>query len=218
MLLRSTVSVTRLYVSRCNEKLVYNRCVPHLRTMQSTFSSEAAATAPETAAPVEPSAATSLDVETKKLRLKALAETTPSDEVKKLAKEILSLNMVETAQYQDLIIKALGITNEQINAVGRAGARRGGSTTAAGDAGAQPAASAEKPKEKEEWDVKLVKVDAAAKIKIIKEIRTITGLGLKEAKELVEKAPVVIKQGLKKDEAEAIKKVVQEAGGAIEIL
>lgn len=61
-------------------------------------------------------------------------------------------------------------------------------------------------------------VDAKAKIKVIKEVRTITGLGLKEAKELVEKAPVVLKEGLKKDEAEAFKKLLMDAGAAVELV
>lgn len=61
-------------------------------------------------------------------------------------------------------------------------------------------------------------VDAKAKIKVIKEVRTITGLGLKEAKELVEKAPVVLKEGLKKDEAEAFKKLLMDAGATVELV
>ncbi|KAG8070391.1 hypothetical protein GUJ93_ZPchr0006g46194 [Zizania palustris] len=74
-----------------------------------------------------------------------------------------------------------------------------------GGGGAAGAAKAEEKKaEKTVFDVKLEKFDAAAKIKIIKEIRTFTDLGLKEAKELVEKAPVVLKQSLTKEEAEAI--------------
>ena len=52
---------------------------------------------------------------------------------------------------------------------------------------------------------------------VIKEVRAITGLGLKEAKELVEKAPVVVKQGLKKDEAEALMKALVDVGGEVEL-
>tara|TARA_Y100001934_G_scaffold272938_1_gene362238 strand:- start:147 stop:527 length:381 start_codon:yes stop_codon:yes gene_type:complete len=70
--------------------------------------------------------------------------------------------------------------------------------------------------EKTEFDVVL----AAAgdkKIQVIKEVRTITGLGLKDAKDLVESAPKPIKEGIKKEEAEEIKKKVEEAGGTVEI-
>lgn len=66
------------------------------------------------------------------------------------------------------------------------------------------AAADAKVEEKIIFDVKLDKFDAAAKIKVIKEIRSFTDLGLKEAKELVEKAPAVVKKGVTKDEANAI--------------
>ena len=61
-------------------------------------------------------------------------------------------------------------------------------------------------------------MDAKAKIKIIKEVRSITGLGLKEAKDLVEKAPVVVKEGVKKDEVEKLQKQLEDAGAAVELL
>jgi large subunit ribosomal protein L7/L12 len=81
------------------------------------------------------------------------------------------------------------------------------------------ATEAVKPVEKESFGVKIsVAVDAKAKIKVIKEVRAATGLGLKEAKELVEKAPVLLKEGLKKEEAEALKKVLVEAGAQIELV
>ena len=80
------------------------------------------------------------------------------------------------------------------------------------------AKAVEKPKEKEAFDIKLTAVDAKSKIKIIKEIRVITGLGLKEAKEMVEKAPIVVKTGAKKEEAEAIKKLLVENGATVDIL
>ena len=83
---------------------------------------------------------------------------------------------------------------------------------------AAPAASGGEAaaEEKTEFDVVL----AAAgdkKIQVIKEVRTITGLGLKDAKDLVESAPKPIKEGVKKEEAEEIKKKVEEAGGTVEI-
>jgi len=70
--------------------------------------------------------------------------------------------------------------------------------------------------EKTEFDVILTSV-GDQKIKVIKEVRAITGLGLKEAKDLVEGAPQTVKEGVSKDEAAAIKKQIEEAGGAIEI-
>jgi large subunit ribosomal protein L7/L12 len=88
--------------------------------------------------------------------------------------------------------------------------------------GAQKAAeapkAAEPEKPKEAFNIKIGAADAKAKIKIIKEVRSITGLGLKEAKELVEKAPVVIKEGVKKEEAEQFKKLLTEAGATVELL
>ena len=93
----------------------------------------------------------------------------------------------------------------------------GGGGGGGGAPGAAPEAAAP-VKEKEAFDLKLTEVDAKAKIKIIKEVRTITGLGLKEAKEMVENAPVVVKQGLKKDEAEKLMKLLVEAGAKVELL
>ena len=70
--------------------------------------------------------------------------------------------------------------------------------------------------EKTEFDVVLAEA-GDKKIQVIKEVRTITGLGLKDAKDLVESAPKAIKEGVKKEEAEEIKKKVEEAGGTVEI-
>ncbi len=82
-----------------------------------------------------------------------------------------------------------------------------------GAAAGEAAAAAE---EKTEFDVKLA--DAGSqKIQVIKVIRAITGLGLKEAKQLVDSAPSVIKEGVSKEEAEEIKKKVEEVGGKVEI-
>ena len=70
--------------------------------------------------------------------------------------------------------------------------------------------------EKTEFDVVLTAV-GDKKIQVIKEVRTITGLGLKDAKDLVEAAPKPIKEGVKKEEAEEIQKKVEEAGGTVEV-
>jgi large subunit ribosomal protein L7/L12 len=66
-------------------------------------------------------------------------------------------------------------------------------------------------------DLKLVSYDEKAKIKVIKEVRAITGLGLKEAKEMVEGAPKVVKKELKPEEAEELKKKLEEVGAQIEL-
>ena len=71
--------------------------------------------------------------------------------------------------------------------------------------------------EKTEFDVALVGFDAAAKIKVIKVVREITGLGLAEAKAFVESAPKPVKEGVSKDEAEELKKKIEEAGGKVEL-
>ena len=70
--------------------------------------------------------------------------------------------------------------------------------------------------EKTEFDVVLTAI-GDKKIQVIKEVRSITGLGLKDAKDLVEAAPKAIKEGVKQEEAEEIKKKVEEAGGTVEV-
>ncbi len=84
---------------------------------------------------------------------------------------------------------------------------------------AAPAAGAAAPaaEEKTEFDVVLTGFDAAAKIKVIKAVREITGQGLAEAKATVEGAPSTLKEGVSKDDAEALKKQVEEAGGKVEL-
>ena len=84
---------------------------------------------------------------------------------------------------------------------------------------AAPAAGAAAPaaEEKTEFDVVLTGFDAAAKIKVIKVVREITGLGLAEAKAAVEGTPKTLKEALSKDEAEEMKKKVEEAGGKVEL-
>ncbi|KAJ4838339.1 hypothetical protein Tsubulata_002773 [Turnera subulata] len=75
------------------------------------------------------------------------------------------------------------------------------------------AAKVEEKKEKTAFDVKLKKFDTAAKIKVIKEVRAFTDLGLKEAKELVEKVPAVLKKGVTKEEADIMIEKIKAAGG-----
>ena len=83
-------------------------------------------------------------------------------------------------------------------------------------AAAGPVAEAAPVEEKTEFDV-ILKGDGGKKINVIKEVRGITGLGLKEAKELVEGAPKPIKEGVSKDEAEDIKKKLEAAGAEVEV-
>jgi large subunit ribosomal protein L7/L12 len=84
----------------------------------------------------------------------------------------------------------------------------------AGPAAGGPAAPAEE--EKTEFDV-ILTGDGGKKINVIKEVRAITGLGLGEAKALVEGAPKAVKEGIGKDEAEKIKKQIEDAGGTVEL-
>ena len=82
---------------------------------------------------------------------------------------------------------------------------------------APAAAAAPAAEEKTEFDVILAGFDAAAKIKVIKVVREITGLGLAEAKAVVEGAPKALKEAVSKDEAEELKKKLEESGAKVEI-
>ena len=84
-------------------------------------------------------------------------------------------------------------------------------------AAAAPGAAAPAAEEKTEFNVILKAFDDAKKIAVIKEVRAVTGLGLKEAKDLVEGAPKPLKEGVSKDEAGKIKDVITAAGGTVEI-
>ena len=83
---------------------------------------------------------------------------------------------------------------------------------------AAPAAGAAAPAEDEASEVSIILASAGAnKIAVLKEVRAITGLGLKEAKDLVDGAPKAVKENIKKEEAEALKKQLEEAGATVEI-
>jgi len=92
----------------------------------------------------------------------------------------------------------------------------GVSATASAVAVAAPAASAEKAEEKTEFSVMLSAV-GESKVNVIKVVRTVTGLGLKEAKDLVDGAPKVVKEGVSKEDAETIQKQLTEAGATCEL-
>ena len=89
-----------------------------------------------------------------------------------------------------------------------------GVSAAAGVVVAGPAADAPEVEEKTEFDVELTEI-GASKVKVIKVVRAATGLGLKEAKDLVDSAPKVIKEAISKEEAEALKKDLEEAGAKV---
>ena len=94
----------------------------------------------------------------------------------------------------------------------------GGAVMMAGPAGGGGAAVAEKPAEKTEFTVQLDGVaDTTKKINVIKVVREITGLGLKEAKDLVEGSPKPIKENISKDEAEALKKKLEDGGAKVSL-
>ena len=95
--------------------------------------------------------------------------------------------------------------------MGRLGSRPGGRGRGRPRARPRPP-----PEEKDEFDVLLVAI-GDKKIQVIKEVRAITGLGLKEAKELVEGAPSAVKEGVSKDEAAKIKEQIEGAGGQVDV-
>jgi len=119
----------------------------------------------------------------------------------KLVDELSSLTVLEAAELSKMLEEKWGVSAAAPVAV----------------AAAAPAAAAAAPvEEKTEFTVTL-KAAGDKKINVIKEIRTITGLGLKEAKDLVEGAPKLVKDGVNKDEAAKIKKVLEENGATVEI-
>jgi large subunit ribosomal protein L7/L12 len=109
-------------------------------------------------------------------------------------------------------IKELTVT--ELNDLVKACEEEFGVSAAAGVVVAGPAAAAEAAEEKTEFDVELTDV-GASKVKVIKVVREATGLGLKEAKELVDSAPKVVKEQLDKDAAEDLKKKLEEVGAKV---
>lgn len=118
----------------------------------------------------------------------------------KLVDDLSALTVLEAAELAKLLEEKWGVSAAAAVAV------------AAAPAGAAAPAA----EEKTEFDVVLVS-DGGKKINVIKEVRAITGLGLTEAKALVEGAPKAVKEGATKDEAEKIKKQLEEAGATVEL-
>jgi large subunit ribosomal protein L7/L12 len=119
--------------------------------------------------------------------------------IEKLADEIVGLTLLEAVELKDLLKEKHGIEPAA-----------GAVAVAAGPAVAEVA------EEKTEFDV-ILKSFGEKKINVIKEVRAITGLGLKEAKDLVEAGGKAVKEAVSKDEAEAVKKKLEEAGAEVEL-
>jgi large subunit ribosomal protein L7/L12 len=130
--------------------------------------------------------------------------TTFAPEITELGDKIAALTITKAVQLKDYLKEKYKIEPAA-----------GGVVMAA--AGPSSAGPAEKPAEKTEFTVSLDAFDAAKKIGIIKVVREITNLGLKEAKDLVEGAPKSVKENIQKDEAEAIKKKLEEAGAKVSL-
>ncbi|KAK9129783.1 hypothetical protein Sjap_010270 [Stephania japonica] len=139
-------------------------------------------------------------------------ESTSSDRVSAIVDEISGLTLLEVADLTELLRKRLDIEEMPIMAVMMPGMGVGGRGGGRGSGGKGEVKKAE---EKTAFDLKLEGFEAAAKIKIIKEVRSFTDLGLKEAKDLVEKAPVVLKKGVAKEEAERIIEKMKEVGAKV---
>lgn len=129
----------------------------------------------------------------------------PSDKVVQLADRIAALPPEEIKQIGPAL--QFKLKHPRLQQISSGGLNLGS------QAGAASSKPEEKKAEKTSFDVKLEKFDAAAKIKVIKEVRTFTNLGLKEAKDLVEKVPVVLKQGITKEEANDIIEKIKAVGG-----
>ncbi len=128
-------------------------------------------------------------------------------DLKKLAEDISNLSLVDAVELKNILKDEYGIEPAAGGAVMVAGAAAGGPGGADGADGGD---------EKSEFNV-ILKSAGDKKINVIKEVRTITGLGLKEAKDLVEAGGKAVKEGVPKDEAEEIKKKLEEAGAEVEL-
>ncbi len=116
---------------------------------------------------------------------------------------------------QEFIDAIKAMTVLELNDLVKACEEEFGVSAAAGVVVAAAGAAAAPEEEKTEFDVELTEFDAAQKVKVIKVVREITGLGLKEAKDLVEGAPKVLKESAAKEEAEDIKKKLEEVGAKV---
>ena len=155
------------------------------------------------------------------------AITTPTQRVRDLFTELTQLSQFEMAQLHNLLNKSYGVpTSSRTNfGLGQGGGMAGAPQPAAGGAVAAAAGGAKGEEKKEEkaaevktaFSVRLDGFNAADKIKVIKEVRTATGLGLKESKELVEGAPKTIKKDLNKADCDALVAKLKEAGAKVTV-
>ena len=122
-------------------------------------------------------------------------------DLNEIAESLSSLTVMEAAELATLLEEKWGVSAAAPVAMAAGGA-------VAGDAGAAEA--------KDEFDVVLISA-GDKKIQVIKEVRAITGLGLKEAKELVESAPKPLKEGVSKEDADKLKEQIEGAGGQVDI-
>ncbi|MCH2566259.1 MAG: 50S ribosomal protein L7/L12 [Cyanobacteriota bacterium] len=113
------------------------------------------------------------------------------------------------------LLEASELVKQIEDAFGVSAAASAGVVMAAG--GAAGGAAAEAAEEQTEFDVVLESFDASAKIKVLKAVREATGLGLGDAKAMVEAAPKTIKEGIAKNDAEALKKAIEEVGGKVSL-
>ena len=123
-------------------------------------------------------------------------------DLSRLVDDLSSLTVIEAAELAKMLEEKWGVSAAAPVAVAAAG---GGA-----------AAAAEAPAEKTEFDVILAAI-GEKKVNVIKEVRAVTSLGLKEAKDLVEAAPKAVKEGVNKEEAAKIKKQLEDAGATVEI-
>eukprot|EP00593_Proboscia_inermis_P017322 CAMPEP_0171310992 /NCGR_PEP_ID=MMETSP0816-20121228/21204_1 /TAXON_ID=420281 /ORGANISM="Proboscia inermis, Strain CCAP1064/1" /LENGTH=196 /DNA_ID=CAMNT_0011795453 /DNA_START=297 /DNA_END=887 /DNA_ORIENTATION=+ len=133
-----------------------------------------------------------------------------SPELHKLADRILNLNLLEVHQLTLLFNDHFNFGGNDLSQLVGGGGGGGG--------GGESQVVEEVVEEKTVFDIKLTGFDKKAKIKIIKEVRSATELGLKEAKEMVEGAPKIIKKDMKKEDAEAFKEKLEALGATVEIV
>ncbi|KAJ0240768.1 hypothetical protein HA466_0223490 [Hirschfeldia incana] len=137
-----------------------------------------------------------------------------SENVSKIVTELSNLTLLETMDLTELLRKKLGVTDMPVMAAMAIPGSGGGNPGAAAAAGKGEEKKAEA---KTAFDVMLQGFESASKIKVIKEVRSVTDLGLKEAKDLVEKAPTLLKKGVSKEEAEKIIEKLKAVGAKVDM-
>ncbi|CAN6804716.1 unnamed protein product [Brassica oleracea] len=138
-----------------------------------------------------------------------------SENVSKIVTELSNLTLLETMDLTELLRKKLGVTEMPVMAAMAFPGSGGGGSPGAAAAG--KGEEKKKAEAKTAFDVMLQGFESASKIKVIKEVRTVTDLGLKEAKDLVEKAPTLLKKGVSKEEAEKIIEKLKAVGAKVDM-